>query len=341
MTDWRRPENRREAFMLQYLAKLKYREHPGCVHSLLPAIADEYALDEVGRIWLAWLNGNTQNPITSMMLLDIAPTPSDWRQAVDFWNLHFKSLQWDTDRRHQKSKFGEATEKWMSGSYVPHGLYDWNSWWSWAKGLPYLGRLSAWSYIEFNRILLGPEVPDAATLMLEDKDGSRSHRNGLSVVAGDDAEHWTWDDNGKDVPQLEELGESLLEEALRRSENHPDCNRLSLESALCTFKSWFKPNRRYLGCYADMTYNRIRVAEERFPGFDFGTLWAARQRDLPRWMRLEDNPRDPGLVPVKQNHFRETGHPVNLGREYPDKVELSGFDIDMDLDMFPVRKDAS
>src|SRR3546814_16017333 len=53
---------------------------------------------------------NTQNPVTSMLLLEASGgSIAGWEKAVAFWNEHFRALEWDTDRRHQKSKFGEAT----------------------------------------------------------------------------------------------------------------------------------------------------------------------------------------------------------------------------------------
>lgn len=325
--DWRLPEHRREAFIRSYAFHLKYRTHPGCVYFALPAIADEYQLDADGRAWLAWLNGNTQNPVTSLLLLNAAPTPDGWEKAVEFWNEHFKQLEWDTDRRHQKSKFGEATRLWAERSLVV-GPADgwaeaaeggWDAVWSYSLGQPYMGRLSAWSMAEFARILL-PGLPDATTLLLGDKAGSRSHRNGLALIAGWDSVYWDADtaDLLGIVPSLEELGESLLEEARERT-NHPDVSRLTLESALCTYKSWHKPNRRYPNVYADMMYNRIRKAEDRFgvsPLFEI--LWAARAKTLPDHLRLECSPSDPGLVPAKQNHYLETGEPVMLGHMFPD-----------------------
>src|SRR3546814_10020322 len=75
-----------------------------------------------------------------------------------------------------------------------------------------------------------------------------------------------------------------------RMPDHPDVTRLTLESALCTYKSWHKPNRRYPNVYADMAYLRIRKAESRF-GPRFGPLWSIRREALPSWARLESTPR--------------------------------------------------
>lgn len=335
--DWRLPQYRREAFQRSYTFSLRHLNFPGMVYSMLPAIADAYDLDDDGRAWLVWLNGNTQNVVTSMLLLEAAPTPDRWSSATYFWNEHFTDLEWDTDRRHQKSKFGEATEKWWHGwgqNGAARGWYAagdefWESCWAYSKGQPYMGRLSAWSMYEYARILLGPAIPDIGSFMLEDKAGSRSHRNALGLIAGYDAVYWDADtpDVLGVVPQLEKLAEDLLLEARKRNlvehpvtaevSTDPNVTRLTMESALCTYKSWHKPNRRYPNVYADMMYNRIRRAEQRF-GRRLDLLWDIRRKTLPDYLRLEDNPFDPGLSSVKQNHYLETGQPIMMSRVFPD-----------------------
>lgn len=346
--DWRLPENRREGFQRFYSFHLRYKSHPGCVYALLPAIADGLSLDNDQRAWLVWLNGNTQNVVTSLMLLEAAPRPTDWKRAVDFWSTHFKLLEWDTDRRHQKNRFGEATEDWflMNGrapadEWISHAS-SWSSIWRYAFAQPHMGRLSAWSMIEYARILLGPSIPDADTWLLHDKSGSRSHRNGIAVVKGYDATYWD-----AEVPfmlgiveDLEAFADELLDEAEDRNNVYEwanDVGRLTMESALCTYKSWHKPNRRYPNVYADMMYNRIKKAEARF-GRTFDLLWRARRQHLPEWLRLEDNLRDPGLSPVKQNHYLETGQIPVLATEYDD-MDLSDFDVKVVRGEFGERKD--
>ena len=322
------------------------------VYSLLPAVADCAGLNDDERAWLVWLNGNTQNVVTSLLLLEASGfSAQGWQKAVDFWNDHFKDLEWDTDRRHQKSKFGEATEKWVSQAgehpsrgWEAAGLVGWDAVWSHAISQPYMGRLSAWSMSEYARILLGPDViPDAGDFMFRDHRGSNSHRNGLHVVLGYDATYWkAGKDDDEYLPDevMESLADVLLEEARQRNQGTPweqDVSRLTMESAFCTYKSWHKPNRRYPGVYADMMYNRIRKAEARF-GRRFDLLWATRQRDLPYYLRLEDNLSDPGLSPVKQNFYLDTGEIPVLGRHFDD-MELSTFDLMVDLGVFGYRKE--
>ena len=94
MTDWRLPENRREIFQRFYTCHLRWKAHPGLVYSWLPTLAEAYDLDDAGRAWLVWLNGNTQNPCTSLLLLDAsAGKPAYWKAAVNLWNDNFKLLE--------------------------------------------------------------------------------------------------------------------------------------------------------------------------------------------------------------------------------------------------------
>jgi hypothetical protein len=339
VTDWRLPENRRESFLAFYRFQLEHKAHPGLVYFWLPAMAEEYNLDtDEARTWLVWLNGNTQNPVTTLLLLQEAPTPEDWPQARYFFNTYFRELEWDTDRRHQKSKFVTATEQWLDKFWRvrDHGWFgDWDTVWRYSLSQPYMGRLSAWSMLEYARILLGPEVPDAATWMLEDKSGSKSHRNGMAVVAGYDAVYWDDEPFMLDMlPELESFADGLLEEM---QGVHPDVSRLTLESAFCTYKSHYKPNRRYPGVYADMAYCRLRRAEKFF-GQQFDLLWESRRQNLPPYLRLEDSPYDPGLVPTKQNWFRETGEFPVLGRFW--EPAGSTFNDMVDLGLFGRRQDA-
>jgi hypothetical protein len=316
------------------------------VYSFLPAIAEAYDLDADGRAWLAWLNGNTQNPAMSLLLLEAAPHPGEWRKAVDFWNDHFKLMDFDTDRRHQKGKFGEATEKWAhqfglcpSWDWKQAGAIGWQGTWKYANSQPYMGRLSAWSMMEYARILLGPDiVPDMGSWLLEDKSGSRSHRNGIAVVMGHDATYWDADvpDMLGIVEDLRHFADELLDEAGYRNQGHPDVGRLTMESALCTYKSWHKPNRRYPNVYADMAYLRLKKAEARF-GKRFDILWEARERDLPTHLRLETSPLDPGLVAAKQNHYLETGEVPMMRELYSDMQNT--FNDNVDAGIYGFRKD--
>lgn len=343
--DWRTPENRREGFQRFYTFQLQYRNFPGMVYSMLPAVADALELDDDQRAWLAWLNGNTQNVVTSLVLLREAPIPSLWGRAVQFWNDNFTALEWDADRRHQKGAFGDATEKWFRryGTRPAEGWegLDWEAAWKHAIEQPFMGRISAWSMIEFARILL-PDVPDAEAWYLEEP-SSRSHRNSLCVLAGYDSA-WSWDKEDADLPLvldllpgLHDLAEDLFTEARYRNFPDFDVSRLTMESALCTWKSMHKSRRRYPNVYADMMYERIRKSEARL-GSPLDLLWRIREQTLPAALRLEANAYDPGLSEVKQDWFRTQGELLYLHLSFCD-MEPSGFEEAVASRAFGLRKE--
>lgn len=326
-SDFRLPQYRREVFLRFYEFHLKYRSHPGGVYYLLPAMAKAGGWDAEQRAWAAFLNGNTQNPATTWLLMQAGGHPRQARSVVAFWRRNYDQLSWDTDRRYHKARLDTAIAGYLELTRNGQARYwraakSWPEAWKAATAVPTMGRLSAWSYLEYVRILGVANVPDADTLLLEDKDGSKSHRNGLCLVTGRDEWMW-WDKNPgfsgqypKDLlQQLEADGRGLLEEARART-GHPDVSYLTLESAFCTYKSWHRPNRRYPGVYNDMLYDRLKLVESRF-GKQFDVLWQARRDALPAHLRLEDNPYDPGCVPEKQNWYLKTGEVINMDKEWP------------------------
>lgn len=330
--DFRQRQYRREVFLRFYSFHLRYKSHPGGVYYALPHLANAYDWDDEQCAWAAWINGNTQNPVTTLLLMEASQhTHRRAEDAIAFWNDNFTRLQWDTDRRHQKGVFAEATRGYLDitrraggqTAYWRHAAEaGWDGCWKAARALPHLGRLSAWSYLEYLR-LLGLPIPDADTLYLADREGSRSHRNGLLFVLGRDDEMWwrlnpghTGHYTSAAITALETEGAALIAEARTRNPGNPDVGRLTLESALCTYKSWHLPRRRYPGVYNDLLHTRLITAEHRW-GDRFGHIWDARRVHLPQYLRLEEIPTDPGCVPVKQNHYLETGQVIMMDRDWP------------------------
>lgn len=338
--DFRLPQYRREVFLRFYGFHLKYRTNPGCVYFLLPYLAKKYGWGEEEKLWFAFLNGNTQNPVTSLLIFRRFPgADADPGGLKKWFDKEWTRLQFDTDRRYHKAQLIPSVRCYrdlLSGfpqkgffELFLHGTAGENFqrlWGAVRSSFHTFGRLSAFSYLEYLRIVGLPL--DCPTLFLRDLDGSKSHRNGLAKVCGRDDLDWH-DSNGTGfggkysaevMGWLEGEGEALLGEARGRygKEDYVgDVGYFTLESCLCTYKSWHRPNRRYPNCYADMLYDRIRWAEERWPGEDLGVFWEARKECLPKNLRLEENPADPGLCPEKQNHYLETGQPVMMDKEYP------------------------
>lgn len=326
--DFRKPEYRREVFHRFYQYHLKYRSHPGCVYYTIPHLRDTQGWDDEQTLWFAFLNGNTQNPVVSWLLHRQFPTPEYTEPMIEWFEANYERLPFDTDRRHHKKNLPQASRAYaqmtMRGQqefWLEAAQGGFAGVWEKATKVPSFGRLSAFSYSEYLRICGLPF--DCDNLLLDDLSGSKSHRNGLAKVCGRDDLDWH-DSNPagfdgcyspEQMQWLMDEGALLLEEAKHRaagSDYENDVSYFTLESALCTYKSWHRVNRRYPNVYNDLLHARIRKTEELWPDVDFGVFWEARQRFLPEHLRLEDNPADPGCVPTKQNHYRLTGQVIMM-----------------------------
>jgi hypothetical protein len=342
MTDWRLPEHRREVFLDFYEFHLRYGAHPGCVYYLMRYLADSLGWSAEECLWFAFLNGNTQHPPTSMLLFQWSGgRVTQYEEMLRFWRAEYDRLAFDTDRRYHKKWLDRAVYGYISLT----DCAQWDFWsrraeqgfpamWEAARSIPTFGRLSAFSYLEYLRIMGVPF--DCDRLFLEDMDGSRSHRNGLCIVLGLDHLDWHQSNPGfngaytRDVlAGLELEGAALLRDArerMRGKVGEQDVSYFTLESTLCTYKGWHRQNRRYPNVYNDMLYDRLIATEKTWPVQDFSIFWDARRQCLPAYLRLEDTPTDPGLDPLKQNWYRETGEVPMMGHEPDMRRYWSGFD---------------
>ena len=330
--DFRLPEYRREVFLRFYEFHLKYRAHPGGVYYLMPYLAKVYDWDIETKLWYAFINGCTQNPVTSLIILRRFPrAPLEDTLEIDKWfNENWHQLPFDTDRRYQKKDFPAAVVCYSNlvkeaGSQQSLLVEDFNHLWNLVRKQFYsFGRLATFSYLEYLRIMgLGIDCP---SLFMRDMSGSKSHRNGLAKVLGRDDLDWhkSTDFDGKygpgEIDWLIEEGEKLLAEARARFAGRDfihDVDYFTLESTLCCYKGWYRKNRRYPNIYNDMLRDRIVAAQKLWPQEDLQVFWDAREAYLPCKLRVEDCPRDPGLKAAKQNHFRDTGQVVMMDHEWP------------------------
>lgn len=351
--DFRRPEYRREVFLRFYEYHLKYRAHPGAVYYLLPYLFNDDPRNE-SRLWFAFINGCTQNPVTSTIIyraFEKVPTkPRQMAALEDWFNANWHQLPFDTDRRYQKKDFPAAvrayaewlrggTQWWAFTEAMGHGLltdeqrFD-NLWKVIQDEFVSFGRLGTWSYMEYLRIMGLPLEP--SSMLLIDMSGSKSHRNGLAIVLGRDDLDWkkggefqgkyskevlAWMERECDAllaearARAEKSGGPYLGPAGARSWTH-DISRFTLESALCTYKGWHRPNRRYPNVYNDMLRDRIEQVQKLWPDENLSVFYRARQAFLPQHLRVEDCPGDPGLARPKQNHYRLTGQVIMMDRDW-------------------------
>ena len=339
--DFRLPKFRREVFLRFYQFHLKYKSHPGGVYFLMRYLPRVLNWTSEQRLWFAFLNGNTQHPLTSLIIFQRFPDirTLDQKELEEWFNRVWARLEFDTDRRHQKSDFlksvscyleavkGDQESFFAQYADTSDEYENFRKLWKVIREEFYsFGRLSTFSYMEYLRIMRVPV--DCDQLFLEDMSGSKSHRNGLAKVLGRDDLDWH-DSNptnfkGKYTKEmlgwLKEEGEDLLDEARSRFKGEKfasDVSYFTLESTFCTYKSWHRPNRRYPNVYMDMLYNRIKKSEQRWPEKDFSIFWDARKQYLSSHLLLENNPGDPGLKPVKQNHYRLTGEVIMMDEDWP------------------------
>lgn len=332
--DYRLKENRREAFLKFYEFHLKYRSHPGAVYQLIPYFSKKYNWDLEQRLWVASINGMTQYFPTTIAIFQQIPEPlktdEEWYRFNTWFNEHWHNLPFDSDRKWQKVECPKAIGV-LSQKVKEYGslknLYtgDFDTLWKRVREeLHSLGRLGAWSGLEFVKIAAAGDLDfEYNTLMLRDISGSKSHRNGLCILLGHEELDWhdklnpSFDGKytSKMLDWLDREGEMLLKECKDRFKDrdfYHDVGYETLESTLCCYKSWHRPNRRYANVYNDMLYSRLLETAEKNPSLDLTPFWDARAEYLPDQLRIECNPTHPQygsktLSKKLQNMYRETG----------------------------------
>jgi hypothetical protein len=337
--DFRKPEYRREVFLRFYEFHLKYKSHPGGIYFAFPYLSKKFNLDIEQNLWIAYINGCTQNIVSTWLIFQQFPTVKnlDIDKLDQWWNKEYIKYKvgsgWDLDRRYFKigktgfpncvksykkciDQYGSQLEFYNSLTTSNDKFKNYEKCWEYIrKNFLSFGRLSAFSYLEYLRIQ-GINV-DCNNLYFEDISGSRSHRNGVCKILGrDDLDWWKkkihYDKETIEWIKLE--AEKIFNEAKARIK-HEDVSYFTFESTLCNYKSWHRPKRRYPNVYMDMMYNRIKYAESQH-GNKFDIFWQMRKDCLPKELRYEDNPKDAGVTEMKQDHYRNTGQVIMMNKEW-------------------------
>jgi hypothetical protein len=333
--DFRKYEYRREVFLRFYEFHDRYKAHPGAVYYAMPYLFKRFNLTTEQKLWVCFLNGVCQNILTTWEIFDRFSNVPVLKQDFDLLSLFFREnytkFGWDIDRRYVKNQFEKCVQSYINNlngrtqeEYFgnickyesPHQNFD--ALWDIVSNNFYLfGRLSTFSYLEYLRIA-GVNI-ECSNLFMYDLKGSTSHRNGLCKILGRDDMDWHKSNpefkpyTQQQLQILEYEGEVLLNEAKQRG---IDASYFTLESTLCCYKSWYRKNRRYPNVYNDMFYDRILKNEQGWQKTNH-LFRELRQECLPSYLLVENNPYDPGLKPIKQNHFRETGEVIMMDLDWP------------------------
>ena len=234
--DFRKKEYRREVFLRFHEFHTKHGTHPGCVYFIFPFFVRRYQWDVGQRLWFAFINGHTQNAVTSKIIFDEFPDLAtlNLKRLNSWFSEHWGRLAFDTDRRYAKKDFVTAVAeyKYLSGTsqagYISRFTQgndpyaNFRAAWSEVRAkFRTFGRLSAFCYLEFLRVFEIGKI-DCDRLFLEDGRGSRSHRNGLVLVLGRDELQWhrsnpsfSGEYSSETISWLNREGARLLAEAKR------------------------------------------------------------------------------------------------------------------------------
>ena len=327
--DYRKQENRREAFIRWYAWSLKYDDCDPAVWAT-NYLNNRYEHNDEQRLWLCWLYGNTYYLPTSWILMNEFP---DFELAtvdrIENWNnVNYKRLRYQTDTKWNKGHLptmfasyqefiGDKTQREKLESYYgDNEEQSFNNLWNSVKtNLHKFGRYSTWFYLQHLKHTAGVRI-SPTSLMLDDYDGSRSHRNGLHFAVGEDDKYDTKLTRAEYV-SLESQAKEILEETRSR---FPDLSHhidfFTMETCLCSFKKIFRERHgRYLGYYLDRQAEEImKVEADGWHGIDWDVLWQSREETID--IRLDNKH---GIDKEKFPNFLRSGKMENLEWMFDDE----------------------
>lgn len=302
---------------------LEYGTHPGLVYLYMPKLAEYFGWDMEQKLWFAFLNGMTQNPITSLRIFERFPEipriKEEFKVFKDWFDAEWANLSFDVDRRHGKRdtamavySYSQLMQEYGSQEKLLTGSFS-ELWTRVTEGYYSFGRLSSFSYLEYVRIMgAGAECDN---LFWDDKEGSKSHRNGMLFLMGQDS--LVWDKRQPDsfggkynfvkmVPWLNQQANTYLKK-YNASTPHEHAGYFTFESQCCAFKNGFF-KRRYPGVYSDMALDRIKWYDTRGFGKLTQVFKDIRFSCLPDWLR-EECEKPTTLRERKAKLFADTGIP--------------------------------
>jgi hypothetical protein len=330
--DYRIKENRREAFIRWYAWSLKYDDCDPAVWAT-NYLNERYEHNDEERIWLAWLYGNTYQLPTAWVLKNEFP---DFELAtvdrITQWNTtNYKRLRYQTDTKWNKGHLPEmfaSYQKFIGNRSQREALesyygdteeQNFDNLWNTLKGsLHKFGRYSTWFYMQHLKHTANIRI-NPTSLMLDQHDGSRSHRNGLLYALGRE----DLVDRKLTVQEYERLEKDsasiILEMKSRFPELISQLDYFTMETCLCSFKKLFRESRgRYLGYYLDRQAEEIQVAEsDGWYGIEWQVMWDSRNETID--LRLDTKR---GIEKEKFSAFLRSGNLDRLDWMFDDKVDI-------------------
>lgn len=338
--DYRLKENRREAFIRWYAWSLKYDDCDPAVW-MTNYVNERYEHNDEQKLWLCWLYGNTYYLPTAWILMNEFP---DYELAtvdrMTQWNsANYQRLRYQTDTKWNKGhlptmfesyqKFiGDRSQRERIESYYegdPKRNFD--ALWTVLKGnLHKFGRYSTWFYMQHLHHTASVDIVPTS-LMLDDYDGSRSHRNGLLLAIGKD-DDYDRKLTGAEYATLESISNGIIDEMVERfPELKSQINFFTMETCLCSFKKIFREKHgRYLGYYIDRQSDEIKkVSDDGWYGIDWDVLWQSREETLDIRLATTRNPIDKEAMKYFINTGRIAKFEWMFDEQAPEPIGLERF----------------
>ncbi len=318
--DYRLIENRKAAFVEWMRWSI---EHDDCDPSLYMANylfrRFEHNLEQ--KLWICWLYGTTYHFPAAWVIWNEFPDAElvDSARLRDWNDKNYKRLRYQTDTKYNKgflpAQFA-SYKNWalLRGSQVQHfrGLVGDTPEATYetltheiTTHLYKFGRYTTWFYLQTLKHCAGIDM-NPPTLLLNDREGSKSHRNGLCYAVGKD----DWVDAGLSAAQyqyLEDEATALLirvKEGLSSAYEHK-ADRFAMETCLCSFRKIFRhKHSRWLGYYLARQSHEIETVErDGWDGVCWTPFWDARAETIKDAELLRHS-----LTGVNANTFLSDGN---------------------------------
>ncbi len=249
------------------------------------------------KYWLCWIYGTTYHfPAAYIIWNEFPDMELVGIDRLKNWNNeNYKRLRYQVDTKWNKGHLREMFESYKAwvGQSTQHEkvqsfltgnqFEDFNTLWRESKSWFKFGRYMAWFYLQVLKHCAGVKITPTS-LMFDDYEGSRSHRNGFCFAIGKDDLV-----NVKlNKEQLSEFSSSADEIMDSTKEQYPHVkdklDYFAMETALCSFKKLFRTKRgRYLGYYLDRQAEEIKqVEKDGWIGINWEPLWQARKETIEK-----------------------------------------------------------
>lgn len=282
---------RKEDFIKWYKWSLSIKDCDPAIF-MTNYLFDRFEHNKEQKLWISWIYGTTYYLPTTWVVWNEFPDMElvGIERLREWNNNNYKRLRYQTDTKwnkgHLPAQF-ESYREWVGNNTQEEAFApflngsereNFDRLWAEVKSKFHkFGRYSTWFYMQTLKQCCGLPV-EPPHLMLDDYDGSRSHRNGLIMALGVD----DWYDKKLTETQLNFLNQeaqSILQEVRNY---YPNTDYYDMETCLCSFKKLFRVKHgRYLGYYLDRQAEEIKQCEsDNWFGIDWQPMWDARNETL-------------------------------------------------------------